>query len=137
MSDASPPLKSANELADDRTRLALQRTIVALDRTLLAWVRTATSLISFGFTIYKFFQQLREGQPETAHLISARDVALVMIALGVGGLLLATIDYRRQMSDLHRDYPAYGPFRRSMSSGVATIIIGLGIVGFVLVFLRQ
>ena len=30
----------------------------------MAWVRTATSLISFGFTIFKFFQFLREDRPE-------------------------------------------------------------------------
>lgn len=44
------------------TELALDRTLLAHDRTLMAWVRTATSLISFGFTIYKFFQYLREQQ---------------------------------------------------------------------------
>jgi putative membrane protein len=42
------------------TALALDRTLLAYDRTLMAWVRTATSLISLGFTIYKFFQYLRE-----------------------------------------------------------------------------
>ena len=54
------PPKTSNELAlerttlaDDRTDLAVERTLMALDRTLMAWVRTATSLISFGFTIYK------------------------------------------------------------------------------------
>ena len=41
---------------NDATRLALSRTILAHDRTLMAWVRTSTSMISFGFTIYKFFQ---------------------------------------------------------------------------------
>ena len=40
---------------DTGTRLALDRTHLAHERTLMAWVRTATSLISFGFTIYKFF----------------------------------------------------------------------------------
>ena len=46
MSPEALPLN--NQLALDRTRLAYER-------TLMAWVRTATSLISFGFTIYKFF----------------------------------------------------------------------------------
>ena len=32
----------------------MDRTRLAYERTLMAWVRTATSLISFGFTIYKF-----------------------------------------------------------------------------------
>ena len=31
-----------------------------LQRTLMAWVRTALSMISFGFTIYKFLQVLQE-----------------------------------------------------------------------------
>ena len=47
----------------DATRLAVERTRLAYERTLMAWTRTATSLISFGFTIYKFFQYLREDRP--------------------------------------------------------------------------
>ena len=41
---------------DSGTKLAVDRTWLAHERTMLAWVRTAASLISFGFTIYKFFQ---------------------------------------------------------------------------------
>ena len=37
------------------TRLALDRTRIAYERTLMAWVRTGTSLITFGFAVYKFF----------------------------------------------------------------------------------
>lgn len=44
------------------TILAVDRTRLAHDRTLMAWVRTSASLISFGFTIYKFFQYLHEQQ---------------------------------------------------------------------------
>ena len=40
----------------DSTQMALDRTWLAHERTLMAWVRTATSMISFGFTIYKFFE---------------------------------------------------------------------------------
>ena len=43
-------------MIDTGTRLAVERTRLAYERTLMAWVRTATSLISFGFTVYKFFQ---------------------------------------------------------------------------------
>src|SRR5262245_8735472 len=127
------------DLADDRTRLAVTRTIAALDRTLMAWIRTATSLISFGFTIYKFFQALREGQASSQvhHLMGPRGVGLVMIGLGVGALVWALIDYKAQLNDLHADYKQYGPFRRSTAAAVATVISGLGILGFVLVFLRQ
>ena len=127
------------DLADDRTKLAVARTIAALDRTLMAWIRTATSLISFGFTIYKFFQALREqeGASQVHHLMGPRGVGMVMIGLGVGSLIWALIDYKAQMRDLHEQYDHYGPFRSSTAAAVATVISGLGIVGFVLVFLRQ
>ena len=41
---------------DSSTQLAVDRTRLAYERTLMAWIRTATSLITFGFTIYKFFE---------------------------------------------------------------------------------
>jgi uncharacterized membrane protein YidH (DUF202 family) len=42
--------------ADVSTRFFFERTLFSHERTLMSWVRTATSLITFGFTIYKFFQ---------------------------------------------------------------------------------
>jgi uncharacterized membrane protein YidH (DUF202 family) len=42
-------------------RLAVDRTRLAYERTMMAWVRTATSMISFGFTIHKFFQFRDDG----------------------------------------------------------------------------
>jgi putative membrane protein len=143
-SDSRLPEPSSNELAlqrthlaDERTDLAVIRTLIALERTLMAWVRTATSLISFGFTIYKFFEQFRPPGGRSDGLLQPRGVALVLIALGVGGLLLATAEYQSQISMLRDRFAAYGPFRKSTTAGVAATVSGLGIVGFVLVFLRQ
>ena len=48
----------ADQPLDTSTRLAVERTRLANERTLMAWIRTATSLIAFGFTIFKFFQYL-------------------------------------------------------------------------------
>ncbi len=45
---------------DTPTELAYQRTFLAHERTLMAWVRTSSSLITFGFSIYKFFQLERD-----------------------------------------------------------------------------
>ena len=132
--------RGSNELAVERTDLALIRTVVALDRTLMAWIRTATSLISFGFTIYKFFQGLRDAQTIAAErrLLDPADVALVMIALGVGSLLVATFQYRSQLNALKAAYgPTQKAFDRKLTVSVAAIMTGLGIVGFVLVLVRQ
>ncbi|PYY11310.1 MAG: hypothetical protein DMG61_19450, partial [Acidobacteria bacterium] len=44
------------------TDLAFERTRMAAERTLIAWIRTALSMISFGFTIYKFLQAMQGSQ---------------------------------------------------------------------------
>jgi len=102
------------DLADERTGLAVDRTRLAHERTLMAWVRTATSLISFGFTVYKFFQYMREGQPTTIHpLLSPRLFGMMMIGLGLIALILATIEHRHQMQLLQTKYQQYGQLPRS------------------------
>jgi putative membrane protein len=126
-------------LADERTGLALDRTRLAHERTLMAWVRTAVSLISFGFTIYKFFQGLHDAKQvsEVRHLVGARGFAMAMIGLGVGSLILATIQHRGEMKALTSQYPQYGPVPRSTSLVVASIVACLGILAFMIVLLRQ
>ena len=130
MSDGIAALPDATKLAVDRTRLAY-------DRTLLAWIRTATSLISFGFTIYKFFQYLRDGKaPPHTGLVGPRGFAMVMIVTGIVGLLLATIDHRRHMVALRLEYgEANVPY--SMSAVLGALIALLGVFGLILVTFHQ
>ena len=139
MADASPRLNrpQAPSSGERSTELAVMRTMMASDRTLMAWVRTSTSLISFGFTIYKFFQYLRESRPARETLIGPRGVGLILIALGVGALVLATLEYRRQTQALYQQFPSFGPFPRSLAAGVAATVSGLGILGFVVVALHK
>ena len=49
---------------DVSTRLAVARTRASYDRRMLSWIRTGTSLITFGFGVYKFFQI---DQPSSGH----------------------------------------------------------------------
>jgi putative membrane protein len=139
MTSEGAPLKSSPELADDRTRMAFIRTVVALDRTLMAWVRTAVSLISFGFTIYKFFQGLVDTQVTAAsnRLMQPRDVALVLMGTGILGLAISTLQYRRELKALQTEFRQYGPFKSTPTVGVASAITAFGIIGFVLVVFHQ
>jgi len=120
----------------DATQLAAERTRLAHERTLMAWIRTATSLISFGFTIYKFFQVLRE-QSATArpeHLIGSHVFALLMIIVGLVALLLATVQHRRDMQTLRMHYP---DFPYSLATVIAILVAGLGFLGLFVVLFRQ
>ena len=115
------------ELAIDRTRLAH-------DRTLMAWIRTATSLISFGFTIYKFFQYMQEQrQVSQAKLLGPREFALMMIGLGLVALILATIQHRRDLQKMRNHFEV--PY--SMLTVVAGLIGVFGLIAFLAVVFRQ
>ena len=67
------------------TQLAMERTNLSHERTLMSWIRTATSLITFGFTIYKFFQlELQaENRPRLHDVIGPRQFAILMISIGL------------------------------------------------------
>jgi putative membrane protein len=99
----------------------------------MAWVRTATSLISFGFTIFKFFQFLREGRAETSEgAIGPRGFGMLMIAIGLTALLLATLEHRRHMNALRI---SYGPVPISLAAVVAALVTVLGVLGLASVLL--
>jgi putative membrane protein len=100
----------------------------------MAWTRTATSLISFGFTIYKFFQYLREGKPGAdAGALGPRGFALLMIGIGLTALVLATVEHRQSMSALRTEY---GTVPYSLATVVASLIAILGVAGLMSVLLH-
>ena len=100
----------------------------------MAWVRTATSLISFGFTIYKFFQiEIGNGEPPN-HLIGPREFALMMIGIGLLSLLMATIQHRQDRNAMRAMDPEVP---RSMAALLAGLIALLGILAFVAVILQK
>jgi putative membrane protein len=120
----------------DATQLAVERTRLAHERTLMAWVRTATSLISFGFTIYKFFQYLHEASPGShpARLLGSREFALLMIFIGLVTLVIAALEHRHSMQRL-RAQGAAVPY--SLALVLAVLIAGLGVLGLCIVIFRQ
>lgn len=119
---------------DVGTKLAFDRTRVAFDRTMMAWIRTSASLITFGFSIYKFFQ-VERGLVKTEHrLIGSREFAVLMVGIGLLSLLLGVVEYRDNMRSLIEQYPE---MRRSRTGLVAAFIAVLGVVALLAVVLRQ
>jgi len=119
---------------DPSTKLAFERTRVAYERTMLAWVKTATSLITFGFSVYKFFQILREEGGRTNRLIGARQFGLLLVSIGLASLALATWEYRQNIRMLGAQYEGRP---RSLAVIIAALISILGIVAMSLMIFRQ
>lgn len=118
---------------DVSTRLAVERTRAAYERTMMAWIRTATSLIAFGFTIYKFFQiEAPPGRPN--RLIGPRGFAFILVSIGLFSLILATLEHRQDIRTLGAQYAGR---RRSLAVLVAAMISILGILALVVIFFRQ
>ncbi|HEX5602173.1 MAG TPA: DUF202 domain-containing protein [Pyrinomonadaceae bacterium] len=121
--------------ANASTVLATDRTRLAHDRTLMAWVRTATSLISFGFTIYKFFQYLREQNTvRSDRWFGPREYGFLMISVGVVALVFATIQHRRDMKALRALHPEI-PY--SLVTVLAGFMSLIGVVTLLAVIFRQ
>jgi uncharacterized membrane protein YidH (DUF202 family) len=71
------------------TRMSMQRTRNSAERTLMAWIRTSLSMITFGFTAYKFLEYVRQAEKDTCsvRVHGPRNVGLALIALGTIGLM--------------------------------------------------
>ena len=104
------------------------------ERNAVSLVSLGLTLISFGFTIYTFFErQLPAGRPE--HLIGPREFAVAMIAIGLATLIVAAVQNRRQMQGLRRVYgrPAVPPSAAGM---IGALVFLLGVLAIVLVIVR-
>ena len=117
---------------DRRDILALDRTRMAAERTLMAWLRTALSMITFGFTIYKFLQVLlEESTVPIARPQAPRNLALMLIGSGTGALVIACVQHWTYISKLRPDQP-YTPW--DLTFTVACLIVLLGLLMFGSIF---
>lgn len=102
---------------------AIDNLRLAYERTTLAWVRTSITLISFGFTIDKFFEgRARRAGP--GGFVSPQVIGTMMIAFGLVALALFLVELRK----FHRRHPE-AP--RSSAGYVAIMIAILGIAALI------
>ncbi len=125
-----------NAMADQKTYPAYERSRLAAERTLMARVRTSLSMIGFGFTIFKFFQYLRESGPPSPAFPDhrSRNFGLALVILGVILLGLATVEYivftRGLAMEAGRRFP------KSTALAGALIITLLGLLSLLDLLLR-
>jgi putative membrane protein len=79
--------------------MAIERTRLAYERTMMAWTRTGTSLISFGFSIYKFADIL-QGKTAGRTILAPQAYGSAMILTGLVALVVATLQHRAGLQEL-------------------------------------
>jgi putative membrane protein len=137
---ANPDLKfdTNTELAARRTGMAFQRTRMAADRTLMSVIRTSLSLIGFGFTIFQFFQRLRE-QDVITKAAAARNFGVALVGLGILMLIVGIIYHiqfmlglRHLRESMRQDGLLHGesifPVSLTLITAVVLLIIGVAAI---------
>jgi putative membrane protein len=115
------------------TMLAFERTRIAYERTMMAWIRTATSLITFGFSVYKFFEFEMKNAPASQMLVGPRAFGLGLIVIGLLSMLVGTVEHARDLRSLRKQYV---DMPKSMSGAVAIVVGVLGLCALVAVIVR-
>ena len=114
-------------------RLALERTRIAYERTLMAWVRTAASMITFGFSVYKFFGFELEKSDIEAPGIGPREFGLALILIGLVTLVMGRLEHRRDLRQLEKLYPG---MPMSGTRIVQALVAALGALALIAVIMR-
>ena len=126
----------STELSSRRTGMSFQRTRMSADRTLMSVIRTSLSLISFGFTIHKAFESMKE-KGLIAHAASERNFGTTLVALGVLMLVIGIVYQARFMTGLRRQRAAMieqglvhgeSGFPPSMTLITAVLLLLIGLV---------
>lgn len=110
---------------------------MAADRSLMAWVRTGLSLISFGFTIYKFLDFSREqliatGKP-VSKISSPAVVGLIMIGMGILSLAFGILENWYAIRELRENFTTN---RRRYAEMKAVMVIVFGLFIFLGIIFR-
>jgi putative membrane protein len=100
----------------------------------MSTLRTSTSLITFGFAVYKFFQLDLARATQSKALFTAREFGITMIMIGLASLVLGVFEYRRDVSALRKEFPG---LPRSTSGAVASLVAILGIMALIAALFRQ
>ena len=132
------PVYDSPEALPVNLRLAFERTRVAYERTLMAWTRTGTSLITFGFSVYKFFQLDTAGQTLKAPLVQTsvigpREFGLVLISIGLLSILMGSFEHGRDLKAMRSEYPG---MPASATRYIAALTALLGVAAVIAVIYR-
>ena len=85
-----------------RTGMSFQRTRMSAERTLMSVIRTSLSLLGFGFTIFQFFEKLKEAGTLT-QAAAPRNFGTTLVLLGIAMLVFGIAYHLQFMYGLRRE----------------------------------
>jgi len=135
----SPSDDISTELSSRRTGMSFQRTRLSADRTLMSVIRTSLSLIGFGFTIFQFFQKLKD-QSVLTGAAPARNFGMALVLLGVAMLVIGIVYHIQFMLGLRNvreamraDGLIHGesqfPTSLTLITAILLLLIGVAAIG--------
>jgi putative membrane protein len=125
----------STELSRRRTGMSFQRTRMSADRTLMSVIRTAISLIGFGFTIFQFFQKLKDADVLQGNVHGPRNLGIVLVLVGIGMLAMGIVYhllFMRSLRGVRDEMRAEGlihgesPFPPSLTLIIALTLLVVG-----------
>jgi uncharacterized membrane protein YidH (DUF202 family) len=93
------------EMSMRRTGMSFQRTRMSAERTLMSFIRTSLSLIGFGFTIFQFFEKMKQAGTLT-HDAAPRNFGITLVLLGIVMLLFGIAYHVQFMYGLRHERDA-------------------------------
>ena len=124
----------STELSSRRTGMSFQRTRMSADRTLMSVIRTSLSLIGFGFTIFQFFEKLRDAKlveisAAPRHFGEALVwLGIAMLVLGIGYHVAFMLGLRKEREQMKAEglIHAESHFPVSLTLIVALLLLAIG-----------
>jgi putative membrane protein len=112
---------------------ALVRTGFSSEQSLMSWTRTSVSLITFGFSIAKFFYYLAEQQGGAQLSAGPRRLGLALIFVGILALVLAMVEHVHRLRVLQEQgLPKIS--RYLLPLGTALGLLAIGVVALISVY---
>jgi len=136
---------ASTELSSRRTSMSFMRTNLSSEQTMMSVTRTSLALITFGFTIYHFFDQLQKREV-IADGLQGRTFGFALIGIGVSVLLVGMLYHIHFLNSLKKLYRGMvddqlihdekGMFPRSMTLIMAAVLFLLGVIALCSIIFR-
>ena len=122
--DAAEPLdKEKLEKKKEKKQLQLERNRTAFERLQLAWIRSCLTIMAIGVGAYEYFyNRLEAGKEPLLSFVSGRELGLLLIFTACVMLVLATLQHKRKMDLMKKQYPE---MEYSIASWLSYFLIAL------------